>query len=252
MLTLAPAMRLHREQVLDLLWPDDTVDEAAPKLHKAAHFARKAIDVPNAVVLRGDIVALAPETETTVDVVQFEEIARHTLADDDVVHGTHALTLFGGELLPDDRYEDWAEDRREQLRLRHLELLKLDGQWETVVEVDASDEVAHLALMRRHAANGDRHAALRQFERMDRALRRELGVTPGRDAIALRDRLLAEQEVSGPSRRRLGRARPGDLGRRARPPRRSRGPRPHADGQRAGRRRKDGAARRHRRPRPGR
>ena len=28
-----------------------------------------------------------------------------------------------------------------------------------------SDELAHLALMRRHAANGDRHAALRQFER---------------------------------------------------------------------------------------
>ena len=195
-LASAPAMRLHREQVLDLLWPDDTVDEAAPKLHKAAHFARKAIDVPNAVVLRGDIVALAPETEILVDVVQFEEIARQALAADDLVAARSALTLYGGELLPDDRYEDWAEDRREQLRLRHLDLLKLDGRWETVVEVDASDEVAHLALMRRHAANGDRHAALRQFERMDRALRRELGVSPGRDAIALRDRLLAEHEVT--------------------------------------------------------
>ena len=49
--------------------------------------------------------------------------------------------------------------------------------------------------MRRHAANGDRHAALRQFERMDRALRRELGVAPGRDAIVLRDRLLGEHDV---------------------------------------------------------
>ena len=49
--------------------------------------------------------------------------------------------------------------------------------------------------MRRHAANGDRHAALRQFERMDRTLRRELGVAPGREALALRDRLLAEHDV---------------------------------------------------------
>ena len=49
--------------------------------------------------------------------------------------------------------------------------------------------------MRQHAADGDRHAALRQFDRMDRALRRELGVSPGRDAIALRDHLLSEPDA---------------------------------------------------------
>ena len=36
---------------------------------------------------------------------------------------------------------------------------------------------------------------MRQFERMDRTLRRELGVAPGREAVALRDRLLAEHDV---------------------------------------------------------
>ena len=41
-LAIAPGRRLHREQIIDLLWPDDTLDEAAPKLHKAAHFARRA------------------------------------------------------------------------------------------------------------------------------------------------------------------------------------------------------------------
>ncbi len=151
--------------------------------------------MPNAVVLRGDTVALGPETETMVDVVEFEALARRALADADITTARAALAVYGGELLPDDRYEDWAEERREQLRLHHLDLLRLDGQWETVVELDPSDEVAHLALMRRHAASGDRHAALRQFERMDRALRRELGVAPGREAIALRDRLLGEHDV---------------------------------------------------------
>jgi hypothetical protein len=61
--------------------------------------------------------------------------------------------------------------------------------------MDPCDELAHLELMRRHAANGDRHAALRQFERMDRTLRRELGVAPGKEALALRDRLLAQNDV---------------------------------------------------------
>ncbi len=194
-LAMAPGRRLHREQIIDLVWPDDTIDEAAPKLHKAAHFARRAIDVPQSLVLRGDNVVLLPDADTTVDVVQFEDLARRALVDEDVDAARQALAMYGGELLPQDRYEPWAEERREQLRLRHLDLLRLDGQWETVVELDASDELAHLALMRRHAANGDRHAALRQFERMDRTLRRELGVAPGREALALRDQLLAEHDV---------------------------------------------------------
>jgi hypothetical protein len=41
-LALAPGRRLHREQVIDLIWPGDTIAEAVPKLHKAAHFARRA------------------------------------------------------------------------------------------------------------------------------------------------------------------------------------------------------------------
>ncbi|HEY3651402.1 MAG TPA: BTAD domain-containing putative transcriptional regulator, partial [Streptosporangiaceae bacterium] len=68
----------------------------------------------------------------------------------------------------------------EQLSQSHLDLLRLDGRWEAVAELDPGDERAHLALMRRHAANGDRHAALRQFDRLDRALRQELGLAPAR------------------------------------------------------------------------
>jgi DNA-binding SARP family transcriptional activator/tetratricopeptide (TPR) repeat protein len=193
-LAMAPGRRLHREQLIDLLWPDDLLDEAAPKLHKAAHFARRAIGVSDAVVLRGDSVVLLPDADLSVDVLQFEELSRRALANEDAAALADALGTYRGELLPQDRYETWAEDRREQLRLRHLELLRRDGRWEAIVDLDESDEIAHLELMRRHAANGDRHAALRQFERLDRTLRRELGVSPGREAVALRDRLLAEHD----------------------------------------------------------
>ena len=191
-LALAPGRRLHREQVIDLVWPEDTIAEAVPKLHKAAHFARRAIGVPDAVVLRGDQVVLCPGGSVTVDAVRFEELARRALAAGDTAAARDALALYGGDLLPEDRYEEWAEPRREQLRQSHLDLLRLDGCWDAVAEVEPGDERAHLALMRQHAANGDRHAALRQFERLDRALRQELGVAPGPEAMALRDRLLAE------------------------------------------------------------
>ena len=42
LLALAPDRSLHRERVIDALWPDDTLDRAAPKLHKAAHYVRRA------------------------------------------------------------------------------------------------------------------------------------------------------------------------------------------------------------------
>ena len=209
-LAMAPGRRLHREQLFDLIWPDDPLDEAAPKLHKAAHFARRAIAVPSSIVLRGDSVVLAPEADVGVDVVQFEELARRALTGEEARAARPALALYAGELLPADRYEPWAEERREQLRLRHLDLLRLDGQWDAVVDVDPGDERAHLELMRRHAADGDRHGALRQFERLDRTLRRELGVAPSREALALRDRLLAEHDTAARTARRadelIGRA----------------------------------------------
>ena len=194
-LALAPGRRLHREQVMDLLWPEDTIAEAAPKLHKAAHFARRALDVPGAVVLRGEAVLLCPGTILTVDAARFEELAGRALAAGDTPAVREALALYGGELLPGNRYDEWAEPHREQLRRHQLDLLRLAGRWEAVVELDPGDERAHLALMRQYAARGDRHAALRQFERLDRALRQELGVAPGPEASALRDRLLAAYDV---------------------------------------------------------
>ena len=72
LLALAPGHRLHREQLLDLLWPDDALDVAAPKLHKAAHFARRALGVADVLVLRGEEVLLGPEATMTVDVACFE------------------------------------------------------------------------------------------------------------------------------------------------------------------------------------
>jgi len=195
-LALAPGRRLHREQVMDLLWPQDTIAEAAPKLHKAAHYARRALGVPGAVVLRGESILLCPGASVTVDAACFEELARHALGAADAAAAREALARYGGELLPADRYEEWAEAHRDRLRRYQLDLLRLDGRWAAVAELDPGDERAHLALMRQHATRGDRHAALRQFDRLDRAVRQELGVAPGREASALRDRLLGGYDAS--------------------------------------------------------
>ena len=59
---LDPASPLITHAGVDL-----SVDEAAPRLHKAAHYVRKATGRRDSVVVSGDQVALFPDTEVRVD-----------------------------------------------------------------------------------------------------------------------------------------------------------------------------------------
>jgi DNA-binding SARP family transcriptional activator len=177
-LALAPGHRLHREQVIDLLWPGEPVAAVAPRLHKAAHYARRAVGRDDAIVLRDDVVWLLPGADLTVDAVRFEQLSKQALAERDATAARAALASYRGELLPGDRYEDWAVDRRELLHLRHLDLLRLTGDWWELTELDPTDEDAHAALIRRHLDGGDGSAALRHYAWLEQLLDRELGVAP--------------------------------------------------------------------------
>src|SRR5437764_7885547 len=44
LLALAPHHRLHREQIMDLLWPGSAPASAVNNLHQALHLARRVLD----------------------------------------------------------------------------------------------------------------------------------------------------------------------------------------------------------------
>lgn len=203
LLALAPGHRLHREQVADALWPEASVDRAIPRLHKAAFYARQA--VPGAVVLRGEMVSLFPDDRLVVDVDEFEALGKAALATNDRGSLARALQLAGA-LLPEDRYEGWVERRADALRIRHLELLHLAHRWNDILELDPADEIAHLALARQHRDDGNRHAALRQLQRLERALS-DLGLAMSTDAIQLRLQVAADGAARSPSPHHPGRGR---------------------------------------------
>jgi DNA-binding SARP family transcriptional activator len=198
LLALAPRRQLHREQVIDALWPNLVPEEAAPRLHKAAHFARRALG-PGSVVLRDEMVGLCPEGTVIVDALDFADRATGALAGTDLADVEKAAGAYAGTLLPDDLYEAWTQEHRARLGSLYARLLRRAERWADLSEFDPTDEEAQLALMRRYAAEGDRRAALRQYERLDRALHRELGVAPGDEVLALRDALLASQAEPAPS-----------------------------------------------------
>jgi len=203
LLALSADRRLHREQVVEALWPGSPWDAAAPRLHKAAHYARRAFgDQPGAVVLRNEVVALLPDSEVTVDVPELERAARQAFAAGTAEAAAAVLDTYDGVLLPDDVYEPWTEDTREMVRVLHLDLLRQAGRWEDLLAEEPADEQAHVALARAGADRGDVRGALRQFERLDQALRQELGTTPSRETQALREAL--EQQLAEPVARSQG------------------------------------------------
>jgi len=214
LLALRPGRRLLREQVIDLLWQDLLIEQAAPRLHKAAHYARAAMGAPDGVVLSGDVVALFPDAQVFVDVGSFDEAANAYRPGDDASWAEKAIQLYAGDLLPDDAYEPWADAERQRLRLRYLELLRLTERWADLVAAEPLDEEAHLRLVHHYMQNRDRGGAVRQLDSMERLWRQELGAEPSQAARALREEVVAMSSVD-PSRPR---SLPRDASRLPRPP----------------------------------
>ncbi len=219
LLALSPGHRLRREQVIDALWPDLLLDRAAPRLHKAAHYARAALGAADGLVLSGDTVALFPKAELHVDVEQFDAAVEAARASGAAGPAAEAVELHRGELLPDDVYEPWTEIERDRLRVAYGEMLHLLGRWDTIVAADPLDEVAHLQLVRSHLERSDRRAALRQLGTMERLWKEELGEELGETALALREQAqelpvaltpaqrLVRAPVPTPATRTIGRER---------------------------------------------
>ena len=204
-LALAPGHRLHRDQVVEALWPTVPLDAVGPRLHKAAHYARRALhDVPGALQLRNEMVLLSATDDVAVDVDELARAGRDALAHHDADRAAALLDAHDGSLLPDDLYEPWTERPRDEHRLLRLELLRLAERWEELLREEPADEEAHLALARGRVSQGDPRGGLRQLERLEKELRLELGTTPSPEAVALRESLEAQLTTAnpGPSRER--------------------------------------------------
>jgi DNA-binding SARP family transcriptional activator len=198
---------IHREQLLDALWPELEPAAADHNFRQNLHYLRQAFEehglVAPVVTAAQSMVGLAPET--WVDVEAFREAhqaARQVRTDPR--RYADALKLYGGDLLPEDIYEEWTQAPREELKglrrqlvldLASLHELRGEGEaaiqrLEALVRLDQLDEEAHRALIQLYAESGNRQRAQRQFERCRDALQRELRVEPSEETEAIHRRLL--------------------------------------------------------------
>jgi DNA-binding SARP family transcriptional activator len=213
LLATTPGHRLHREQVLEILWPGVDPESALNSFGKALHAARRALEpelVPREsssyLRLTESIVTLDPE-HVWIDLDHFEELAERALRQTDVSAYEAALEAYGGDLLPEDRYEEWCAERREylaELRMRLLlnlaeELARRGshtaaaGRLREALQHDPTREDVHRRLMAVYASAGSRDQAVRQFHVCRDVLSRELDLTPGDETEGLYEEILAHR-----------------------------------------------------------
>lgn len=212
LLALAHGHRIHREQAMDILWPDLDVEAAANNLHQVLYIVRRILDptsdhAKHYLQLRNEILSLCPEQSLWVDVDAFETAAAEAHRSQLLATYQTALDLYTGDLLPEDRFEDWASNRRAKLQQEYLELLLASARClanqhqhtsaiqtlQQVLTVDPAHEEAHADLMRLYALTGQRRQALRQYQLLKESLWQELAVEPEPHHQQLYEDILAER-----------------------------------------------------------
>jgi predicted ATPase/DNA-binding SARP family transcriptional activator len=216
LLALAPERRLHADRATELLWAGREEASARNNLHQAIFAARRALDSAglegrNHLELHEDVITLCPDDPVRIDVLAFEEAAASARAGRDPAAYRDALDSYDGELLPEDRYEEWTASRRDavhELRLAlGIELAELETQEDPAAAIDRLRSVladaplhepAHRALMRLYVGGGRRQEALAQFQELKLGLRREFEDEPDDETRRLYREILTRSHDEEP------------------------------------------------------
>ncbi len=205
LLALKPFHALHREQIMDLLWTEESPETALNNLNKAIHAARRAFEPDLAkgshsrfILTEKNQIILDSPGSLRVDLDEFERLANYALRNNDLEIGQKALEMYRGDLLIEDIYEDWIYTRRESMRILFRKtatkvagLYAAENNHQASIEIlkklvadDASDEYVHRLLMRDYAETGSKYQALKQFEQCRAALH-ALGIEPETETVKL-------------------------------------------------------------------
>ena len=215
LLALVEGHSMHRDTVVEALWPDLRAAAATNNLHQTLHSARRALAVAGASAdvlrLRDGVVTLCPDGDLGTDVGDLEAASHKALdaADPDLLLDVAARCAEG--LLPEDRYEDWARPYQDHIAdlQRTAVLAAATGliaqgkaydaarALEPVAEARATDEEVHRALMVAYDAAGRRWDAVEVYESLRSRLDDEYAAAPDVETTTLYRQLLTGQADAG-------------------------------------------------------
>jgi len=219
-LAVEPGRAHSREFLATMFWPDIIREAALTNLRQVLHDLRQAFNAASLVILPLQVdreaIRLDPLSDLVIDAAEFFVPAPACpaipcpaycdlcLAKMGTLAGCYRGEFMAGFSLPECQdFEEWLHIQREALHLRAIALLaRLSDCHERMgtyvkslpfalrfLELEPWNEEGLRRVMRLFALNGQRDAALTQYEISSRALKRELGALPSEEALALAERI---------------------------------------------------------------
>ena len=201
---------VHREELMELLWPGYSYRAARNNLNVCLHGVRRSLQAsgPNRehVVYRDGCYGLNPELRWSVDRDRFVSlsVAARSLAAEKrfgkaLSAATSAGAAYGGPLLQDDHAAEWFEPDRRWLHEQFLGVLELevgmrldaddvDGARATARRILCEDpcrESGHRLLMRCYARQHQGDLLTRQYHQCVSTLEQQLGIGPTTETVRL-------------------------------------------------------------------
>ncbi|MFO7635667.1 MAG: AAA family ATPase [Caldilinea sp.] len=199
----SPILRQH---LAFLFWPDTAESQAFTNLRNLLHKLRRVLpELDQHLIADALTIWLPPAVPIDLDVTRFEVAAAKV---DDPVALEQAAHLYVGDLLPG-CYDDWIRPIRQSLHERAcIVLAKLVGMHEQarryddaithanrLLRLEPLHENTHRVLMRLHALNGDRAAALHVYHVCAATFREELDAAPDPETHRQYQRLMTGVHV---------------------------------------------------------
>ncbi len=135
-LALHGGRRIHRERLMEWLWPDSAPESALNSLHVAMHALRAALEPRGARGRRWHFVHSVEEDwvleleGVSLDLVQYRQqlaTARAALVEGDPARAVQAFeaatALYAGPLFAEAPYDDWCVAERHELHAQQLDAL---------------------------------------------------------------------------------------------------------------------------------
>jgi DNA-binding SARP family transcriptional activator len=171
-LVVARGWPVTREELVDQLWPDETdIKRLSARLSVHLSGVRK--------VLGGGVIADRDTVRLDLDHVEVDLEALYAATDDPGV-----VTAYTGELLPEDRYEDWCTTARNEAQARFVasghrlaDAAMTSDEHDSVIDItarliasDRYDERAHRLRVLGHQATGNDSGARQAHQEWTEAL----------------------------------------------------------------------------------
>jgi len=211
---------VHRERLVEHLWPDADPDAAWARLKVTVHFLRQRLrdaGFTQEAIVTADASYLLRRDCVWIDALAFEEQVREGRAHQNAGRIGEAINayeearqLYSGDYMEADLYADWCAEERERLSEIYLELLSALAELrfirseyalaaqtcQTALVREPCRESLHRRLINSFIAMRRTESAVRQYGRCLDILRAELGVAPAPETLALVASLLRDKSAS--------------------------------------------------------